>query len=228
MAVEIIGRRKELLALEAFLTDVPAGGQALLLEGDAGIGKTALWQEGLRSARERDIKVLQARPSESEGRLAFAALGDLVAPALGPGLQQLVLPQRRALETALLLRESDGAPPEVRVLGLALLSIMRRLAQEHPVLVAIDDVQWLDEASADAVTFAARRLDGEPVRFLLTRRPRAPAQLERALGPGLQRLSAARVAWRDRQGQAGVRAAPGAQRRAWRGRLLRLGPAAPV
>ena len=60
MAVEIIGRREELLTLEAFLTDIPAGGQALLLEGDAGIGKTALWQEGLRDARERGIQVLKA------------------------------------------------------------------------------------------------------------------------------------------------------------------------
>ena len=139
MAVQIIGRRDELLTLGAFLTDIPAGGQALLLEGDAGIGKTALWQEGLRDARERGIQVLQACPSNSEAQIAFAALGDLVTPVLGPVLPQLVPMQRRALETALLLRESEGAPPDVRVLGLALLSIMRTLAQERPVLVAIDD-----------------------------------------------------------------------------------------
>jgi DNA-binding NarL/FixJ family response regulator len=180
MAVQIIGRREELLTLDAFLTDISTGGQALLLEGDAGIGKTALWQEGLRSARERDIQVLRARPSNSEAQIAFAALGDLVAPVLGPGLEQLVPPQRRALETALLLQESDGSPPEVRVLGLALLSIVRRLAHERPVLVAIDDVQWLDASSADVLTFALRRVDAEPIAVLATVRER-PVEVPLAL-----------------------------------------------
>src|SRR5262245_60964717 len=134
MAVEIIGRREELLALEAFLSDIPAGGQALLLKGDAGIGKTVLWQEGLRAARERGIQVLQARPSDAEAQIAFAALGDLMAPVLGPEIPGLVPMQRRALEIALLLRESDGAPPDVRILGLAVLSVMRSLARERPLL----------------------------------------------------------------------------------------------
>src|SRR4029450_10969362 len=141
MPVQIIGRREELLTLEAFLTDIPAGGQALLLEGEPGIGKTALWQEGLRAAKERGIRVLQARPSDSEAQIAFAALGDLVAPVLGTALPRVVPLQRRALETALPPRESEGPPPDVRVLGLALLSIMRTLAQQGPLLVAIDDVQ---------------------------------------------------------------------------------------
>jgi hypothetical protein len=182
MAVQIIGRREELLTLDAFLTDISTGGQALLLEGDAGIGKTALWREGLRTAKARGISVLRANPSNSEAQIAFAALGDLVAPALGQGLTQLVPPQRRALETALLLRESDGAPPEVRVLGLALLSIMRTLAEERPVLVAIDDVQWLDASSADVLTFALRRVEAEPIAVLATVRERpaeAPLALDR-------------------------------------------------
>ncbi len=180
MAVQIIGRRDELLTLEAFLRDIHAGGQALLLEGDAGIGKTALWGEGLRVAKERGISVLRASPSNSEAQIAFAALGDLVAPALGAGLQELVPPQRRALETALLLRESDGAPPEVRVLGLALLSIMRRLARERPILVAIDDVQWLDASSADVLMFALRRVDAEPIAVLATVRE-SPVEVPLAL-----------------------------------------------
>ena len=190
MAVQIIGRREELLTLGAFLTDIPAGGQALLLEGDAGIGKTALWQEGLRDARERGIQVLQAYPSSSEAQIAFAALGDLVAPVLEPVLPQLVPMQGRALETALLLRESEGAPPDVRVLGLALLSIMRTLAQQGSLLVAIDDVQWLDASSADVLTFALRRLEAEPIAVLATVRGReveVPLALDRSFS-GFRRL----------------------------------------
>jgi DNA-binding CsgD family transcriptional regulator len=182
MAVQIIGRRQELLALEAFLTDIPAGGQALLLEGDAGIGKTALWREGLRDARERGIRVLQASPSSSEAQIAFAALGDLVAPVLEPALPRIVPLQRRALEIALLLREPEGAPPDTRVLGLALLSIMRTLAEERPLLVAIDDVQWLDASSDEVLTFALRRLDAEPVAVCATvrgRRVEVPLALDR-------------------------------------------------
>lgn len=182
MAVQIIGRREELLTLEAFLTDIPAGGQALLLEGDAGIGKTALWQEGLRAARERGVTVLRASPSSSEAQIAFAALGDLVDPVMGSALRQVVPPQRRALETALLLRESEGAPPDTRVLGLALLSIMRKLARERPLLVAIDDVQWLDASSAEVLTFALRRLEAEPIAVCMTVRGRqveVPLALDR-------------------------------------------------
>ena len=190
MAVEIIGRREELLALEAFLADTPAGGQALLLEGEAGIGKTVLWQEGLRGAGERGIQVLQARPSDAEAQIAFAALGDLVAPILEQRLAQLVPVQRRALETALLLRESEGAPPETRVLGLALLSIMRAHALEQPVLIAIDDVQWLDSSSTDVLTFGLRRLDTEPIAVFATmrgRQPKAPLGLDRTF-PEFRRL----------------------------------------
>lgn len=190
MAVQIIGRRDELLTLRAFLTDIPSGGQALLLEGDAGIGKTALWREGLRAARECGTRVLHASPSHSEAQISFAALGDLVTPVLGPGLPQLVPMQRRALETALLLRESEGAPPDVRVLGLALLSIMRTLAQQGPVLVAIDDIQWLDPSSADVLAFTLRRLEAEPVAVFATVRGRqveVPLALDRAF-PGFHRL----------------------------------------
>jgi DNA-binding CsgD family transcriptional regulator len=190
MAVEIIGRREELLTLEAFLTDIPAGGQALLLEGEPGIGKTALWHEGLRSAKERGIRALPARPADSEAQIAFAALGDLLTPVLGSALTRVVPVQRRALETALLLRESDGAPPETRLLGLALLSIMRRLAQERPLLVAIDDVQWLDTSSAAVLAFALRRLEAEPVAVLATVRGHpvdAPLALDRTFA-ALRRL----------------------------------------
>ena len=191
MAAEIIGRRDELLAIQSFLDAVPAGGQALLLEGDAGIGKTALWQEALRVAGQRDVRVLRSRPSQSEAQVAFAAVGDLLAPALSDGLERLVPVQRRALETALLIREPDERFPDTRVLGLALLSVVRALAEERPVLIAVDDAQWLDASSAEVLTFMLRRLDAEPVAVLATARGRpvaVPLELDRAFD-GFRRLA---------------------------------------
>src|SRR5947207_5942893 len=144
MAVEIIGRREELLAFDGFFEALPAGGQALLLEGDAGIGKTALWQEGNRIAREHGFRVVTSRSAHSETQIAFATIGDVFAPVVEETLPQLTHVQGRALETALLMRDPDGPPPEVRLLGLALLSVVRALTQEGPLLVGLDDVQWVD------------------------------------------------------------------------------------
>jgi DNA-binding CsgD family transcriptional regulator len=183
MAGEIIGRVDERLALEAFLEGAPAGPQALLLEGDAGIGKTVLWEEALRLAGMRGFRVLRSRPTHSEAQVAFAAVGDLLAPALAGVVQRLAPVQRRALEIALLMREPDGRFPDTRVLGLALLSVVRALAEERPVLVALDDAQWLDASSAEVLTFMLRRLDTERVAVLATVRGRpveVPLELDRS------------------------------------------------
>jgi len=190
MAVEIIGRGEELLAFEGFLEALPAGGQALLLEGDAGIGKTALWQVGNRLAREHGVRVLTSRSAHSETQIAFATVGDLFGPVVEDTVRQLSQVQRRALETALLMREPDGPPPEVRLLGLALLSVVRTLTQDRPVLVGLDDVQWVDAGSAEVLRFMLRRLGDEPVGVLATVRGRpadVPLELDRAFA-GFQRL----------------------------------------
>jgi DNA-binding CsgD family transcriptional regulator len=190
LAAEIIGRRDELLALEAFLEAAPAGGQALLLEGEAGIGKTVLWRDALRAAGERDFRILRSSPSQSEAQVAFAAVGDLLSPVLNGGLRHLPPVQRRALETALLIREPDELFPDTRVLGLALLSAVRELAEDRPVLVALDDVQWLDASSAEVLGFMVRRLDAAPVAVLATVRGRpveVPLELDRTF-PALRRL----------------------------------------
>jgi DNA-binding CsgD family transcriptional regulator len=182
-AVEIIGRREELLALDEFLEAVPAGGHALLLEGDAGIGKTALWQEGIRLARERSFRSLTSRSAHSETQIAFATVGDLFEPAVAETLPQLTPFHRRALETALLIREPDGPPPETRLLGLALLSVVRALARDGPLLLALDDVQWVDPSSAEVLRFMLRRLAGEPVGVLATVRGQpveVPLELDKA------------------------------------------------
>ena len=184
MAGEIIGRQEELRSLRTFLAELPAGGQALLLEGDPGIGKSTLWHEGVQAARGHDYCVLTARPAQSETRIAFATVGDLFAAVLEQALPALLPLQRRALETALLLRESEGSPPDARALGLAVQSVVQALALERPLLLALDDVQWIDASSAAVLSFVLRRLGDAPVGILATVRGRpveAPLELDRDL-----------------------------------------------
>lgn len=168
MEADIVGREAELSALSSFLDVDPSGAGALLLEGEAGIGKSTLWGAGCETARRHGYRVLTCRPAESEVRLSFASLGDLLDGVLTETLAALPGPQRRALEIALLLEESGGAPPDQRAIGLGLRGALRFLAEGAPLLVAIDDRQWLDRASASALEFALRRIDTERVRVLAT------------------------------------------------------------
>jgi DNA-binding CsgD family transcriptional regulator len=191
MAAEIVDRRNELMVLTAFLDRVPDGGQALLLEGDAGIGKTVLWQEALRLAGQYGYLVLRSRPTQSEAQVALAAVGDLLAPVERDMVQALPTVQRRALEAALLIREPDEMSPAPRVLGVALLSIAQALAERCPVLVAVDDVQWIDASSAAVLTFMLRRLEDAQVAVLATARGRSvevPLELDRSF-PEFQRFA---------------------------------------
>jgi hypothetical protein len=190
MADPIIGRRTELQALARFLEAAPAGGRALLIEGEAGIGKTALLHQGAEAARARGVRVLGARPAPAETQMAFATIGDLFTPTLGETLASLPGVQRRALEIALLLREPDGPPPEPRVLGVALASAVRTLVRERPLLLTVDDVQWVDPSSAEILRFTLRRLDDLPVAVLATvrgRPVRTPLDLDQAF-PSFERL----------------------------------------
>lgn len=167
----IIARDEEVAAVVEFvsaLNDLPG---VLIVEGDPGIGKTTIWSAGLSAAHERSFTVLEARPTQVETELAFAALGDLLGNVLPRVLPQIPNAQRQALEIALLLEPGEGAGPDQRaVVAVAFLNSLRALAAEGPVLIAIDDVQWLDKASAATIEFAARRLRSEPAGFLLARR----------------------------------------------------------
>ena len=170
-------------ALARFVEAVPDGGQALLIEGDAGIGKTALLQQGVLDAQARGFRALTARPASVEAQMAFTTIGDLLWPTLDETLPSLPPVQRRALETALLLRGPEGPPPEARVLGVALVSAVHALVQERPLLVTLDDVQWVDASSAEMLSFMLRRLDAQPAAVLATVRGRpvqAPLELDRA------------------------------------------------
>jgi DNA-binding CsgD family transcriptional regulator len=142
----------------------------LVLAGGPGIGKTALWEAGVDAARRQGAAVISARPSEPETQLSFVALGDLLETVDDSVFAALPGPQRHALEVALLRSEPSHRPPEARAIAAGFLGALRELASRGSLVVAIDDVQWLDAASAGALRFAQRRLDDEAITFLLTER----------------------------------------------------------
>ena len=184
----VVGREVERAQVARFLAS-PGRARCLTLVGDPGIGKTTVWEAGLAEAGANGLRVLVARATEPELQLSFVALADLLDDVDTAALDGFPAPQRRALEVAILRAEPDDDPPELLAVAAGFTRVLRRLAEAGPVVVAIDDVPWLDRASQDALAFAARRLRGQAVRFLLTRRPVDPTPLEFAFGPvGVERL----------------------------------------
>jgi DNA-binding NarL/FixJ family response regulator len=165
----VVGRASELAAIGAFLDSAADGPCALVIAGEPGIGKTTLWREGVREGRARSLAVLTCAPGELETKLTYSGLGDLFDAVPEEALAGLFPPQRQALDHAL-LRETAGVAPDQRAVAVAVLATLQRLARDRPVLVAIDDVQWLDAPSARVLDFAFRRLETEPVRLFVARR----------------------------------------------------------
>jgi DNA-binding CsgD family transcriptional regulator len=162
----IVGRERELRSVASFVADVAAGPCGVILEGPPGVGKTTLWEAGRALARDAGHRVLSSRPAEVETAFAYAALGDLLLEHIDEALDVLPPPQRRALEIALLRREAVGEPPDQRAVALAVLRALIELSARSPVVVAVDDVQWLDPSSARALAFAIRRLGDARVGLL--------------------------------------------------------------
>ena len=188
---EIVGRHEELGSVNAFFDRTAAGLAAVVIEGEAGIGKSTLWRAGVEAASTRGFRILSSRPAEAERELSHAGLGDLFENALESVLPALSPPRRRALEVALLV-EDPASRLDPRTLGVAVRSALEALVAAETVVLAVDDVQWLDPASGSALAFALRRLDQQPILLLLARRlgeDAAPSQLERAIeGSRIQRL----------------------------------------
>jgi DNA-binding CsgD family transcriptional regulator len=164
---QVIGRDSELVAVEAFLSG-SAGSAVLALEGEAGIGKTTIWLDGLRRARERDAVVLVTRPAKTEASLSFVGLVDLFSRVPAQVQARLPEPQRVALAGALLQAPVPARGIDEAALCAAVLSVLRLLASgPAQVVVAVDDAQWLDSPTERTLAFAARRLDMERVQFLV-------------------------------------------------------------
>ena len=166
----VVGRESELATVEAFLDG--RGARTLAIVGEAGIGKTTVWQEAVRRARERGAAVCVCRPAQSEAKLSFAGLTDLLSTVGADSFAALPAPQRHALDVVL-LRAETARPPEPRLVGTALLSLVRVLAADRRIVLAVDDLHWLDPPSAAALEFAIRRLADEPVRVVVSLRPEA-------------------------------------------------------
>jgi DNA-binding CsgD family transcriptional regulator len=167
-AADMYGRGAELARIERFLADLTERPKALLIEGAVGIGKTTLWSVAVDLARHRGFWVLSCRPVQSEAPLTFSALGDLFESVPETALAGLPGPQRRALDVAMLRAEAGPDPPDQRAVAVAVLGVIRALAATAPVVVAVDDLPWLDQASAAALEYALRRLRAEPAGLLAT------------------------------------------------------------
>jgi len=190
-AAAVVGREAELDVIDAFLADRSALPAALVMDGPAGAGKSTLWQAAIDRAVDGGFTVLACRPAGAEAQLSFAALADLLEPHLEAVLTGLPAPQRRALQIALLLEDDDAATPDQRAISAGTLSAIRALAVERPVLIAIDDAQWLDPPSAEAITFALRRLRDAPVAAISAWRVTSPSVPAASPPPGRAALDRA-------------------------------------
>jgi DNA-binding CsgD family transcriptional regulator len=173
----VFGREAELALADAFLESAAERFGVLCFEGEAGIGKTTVWREVVRRADGRGFRVLSCRPAQAETKLALSAVADLLGPVHSEEFAALPEPQRRALDIALLRVAPSAEPLDPRTLGTAIRSLLAGLSAAGSLLVAIDDVQWLDTTSAMVLTFALRRLTTERLGWLLARRIPEPARL---------------------------------------------------
>jgi DNA-binding CsgD family transcriptional regulator len=167
---EIVGRGDELAAVMWLIGRAADGLAALLLTGAAGIGKTTIWEAGVEAGRDAGFCVLRTGPARSETGLTLGGLTDLLGPVADRVVGKLPDPQRHALEVALLRVEPSGILPDQRALSVAVTGALRELTDETPVLIAVDDLQWLDESSAALLAYALRRLADRPIGVLATAR----------------------------------------------------------
>jgi DNA-binding CsgD family transcriptional regulator len=171
---ELIGRDRELGAIDAFLAAATAGRSALVILGEPGIGKTALWQRAVESASGRGWQVLRAAPAEAEAHDAFTGLTDLLGAIFDQVEPSLPAPLSASL-AAVLLRARDQ-PDQARAIGAATRAALDSIASSGSVIVAIDDAQWLDPDTARAISFAAVRTS-PAVSFVVAARTDDPSIL---------------------------------------------------
>lgn len=190
MAMRAVSRKADEQAVADFLDGVPSAPAALVIEGDPGIGKTTLWLDAVDRARERGFTVLASRAAEAESVLAYAALADLLADVDESVWADLPTPQRQSLDAALLRRRENAGPTDARAVAAAFVAVLDRLAtrSESFVLLAIDDVQWIDVSSANVVSFAARRLPPGVGIICTTRSAEVAGQVELAHPDAVHRI----------------------------------------
>jgi DNA-binding CsgD family transcriptional regulator len=181
--VDLVGRRAEIASIVRWYQS--DGAATLLLEGPPGLGKTTVWSAATTDLRASGAHVLSSAPTEAESRLSYSGLADLLTADLGEIRAQLPVPQARALAVALRLEDPEGRPADETAVTRGALEALLAIGTLHGrVLLAIDDLRWLDEPSLATVVYVARRLGPtDPVRILATHRTGAPepAGLGRAI-----------------------------------------------
>ena len=163
---QLIGRDAELAAAAEFLGATEDGPRALLLEGEAGIGKTSLWKEAVSAAAARGYRVLTSAPTEAEASLPYAALGDLLDTVPEQATASLSDPLRKALDVALLRAPASQTPTDQLAISNAFLHVLRDLAADESVLLAVDDIQWIDAPSMRVFSYAIHRLDRQLIKII--------------------------------------------------------------
>jgi DNA-binding CsgD family transcriptional regulator len=165
--VGLAGRDAEIAELEAALTGAAEHGAALLVIGEAGIGKTSLLDAAVGQARSRGYRVLTVSGVESESQLPYAGLHQLLQSVLGTA-RRLPVAQRSALRTALGMRQ--GKPPELFLVALATLNLIDEVGEDRPLVLVADDVQWLDAPTTGVLSFIARRLESTHILVVIALR----------------------------------------------------------
>ena len=187
----IVGRQEEFATTSAFVGNADRWPSGLIVEGEPGIGKTTLWEAAIGAARDAGDWVLRSSPSDADADLAYAVLADLLRP-LNDIRDALPEPQRLALAVALLETEAiERTDP--RAVAAAVLSTLSAAAASAALVLAIDDVQWVDPETDRVLAYAFRRLDDSPVRFLLARRDPAGTGPDPQIVRVVERADARRI-----------------------------------
>lgn len=188
MAEQVVGRQAEERAVADFLDLVPRQPCALVIEGEPGIGKTTLWLDAMERARARGFRTLSCRAAAAESVLAYTVLADLLAEVDDSVRSDLPIPQQQALDGALLRHRGEAHEVDARAVAAAFVTVIGRLAADNPVVIAIDDLQWVDTSSANAVSYAARRLPAQAALVCTTRSGEAATRLQLPRPDAIRRI----------------------------------------
>ena len=193
-----VGRTEEIEVLEHFLDELPRGSRSLLIQGEVGIGKTTLLECLKASAVDRSWQVLSTSPVEAELPWEFAALTDLLGTLPRSSVGHLPPVQQQALDVVVFRSEPPDGSVDGLTLATAVLTVLRGLANESPVVLAIDDLPWIDPPSARILEFVIRRTGAAPVGLVGTERTaweshRAPLLIDGLPPDRVDRLAVGRL-----------------------------------
>ncbi len=175
MPEEILGREVELATLAEFHRSIARGPAVAVLRGEQGAGKTTLWRRAVADAAGHGLRILAARPAEAESTYAFSTVADLLEHARDE-VQSIPDDRRRALEVAVRMADAPAEEPDPQALAVAFRSVLTAFGTQ-PLLIAIDDEQWIDSGSLRALDYALRRVHDEPIGVLLAVRSPATSRI---------------------------------------------------